>query len=297
VRLPVLERLWHIVRVVFLSRGETLRCIREAALDTNAASIKAEIAARLPQALVLHGYKVYSQCDEDGIIARLFELLGEGNRLFVEIGCGNGRENNTHNLLVRGWRGVWVDGDDGNVARIRRDLNYTPNEVLSVLQAFVDARNVNGIVQRGLEQIGVKQFPAEVDFCSIDIDGNELFVWQALNVIRPRVLCIEYNARFPPPMEVAIEYRAGHRYAGDDYQGASLQSLANVLHPAGYCLAACNISGVNAFFVRAGTLPSLEPIDLKQIYMPPRHYMVAAQPGLRASLKYVRDRIAKAKVR
>jgi hypothetical protein len=273
----------------------TLGSMREAMVDMNIAQIKATIAQHSPNAPVLHGYRVYSQCDEDGIIARIFELIGERTRLFVEIGCGNGIENNTHNLLIKGWRGAWIDADRANIAGIQSELDYAPNDVLSVRQAFVDVQNVNDFVKQGLSDVGVQAFPADLDFCSIDIDGNELYVWQALNVVKPRVLCIEYNARFPPPMEVVIGYRADHRYAEDDYQGASLQALTNALQSSGYQLVACGISGVNAFFVQAAELGRLQAGDIGRTYMPPRHYMILSQPGLRASMKYARDRLRAAR--
>ena len=81
-----------------------------------------------------HGFKVYSQADEDGILETIFGRLGLSQGSFVEIGCGNGLENNTHYLLLKGWRGVWVDGDPGNIRAIRAavpslDASTTSNSV------------------------------------------------------------------------------------------------------------------------------------------------------------------------
>ncbi len=269
-----------------------LNTIRESLLNIEIKMIKDDIRRRDPNALVLHGYKAYSQCDEDGIIEYIFETIGERTRLFVEAGCGNGLENNTHYLLLKGWRGVWIDGDPENVAFIRSQLEYQLNDVISVSEGFITAENVNTVIKEELQHIGVDKFPTEIDFFSLDIDGNELYVAKALESVRPRVICIEYNAKFPPPMEIAIEYQPAHKYANDDYQGASLQSIVNALEPRGYRLVACNISGVNAFFVRASELPAMALSNVLSLYQPPRHHLTASRLGLTASLKFARDRIS-----
>lgn len=287
----LLGSLRAMARNLFPGAGPTVWAMREALLDLDRASIKAEIRARLPDALVLQGYKVYSQCDEDGILAALFSRIGAKSRLFVEAGCGDGIENNTHYLLLQGWRGAWLDGDAANVERIRGAIDYVPNRTLSVEQAFLTAENIDAVLQSALRGLGVDTFPAEIDLLSLDVDGNELHLLSALKAVRPRVLCIEYNARFPPPVEIVIPYTAQHRYAGDDYQGASLQALVNALAPLGYRLVACNLSGVNAFFVREAELPRGEWPSPAELYLPPRYYLNVARPAFPGSLKFLRDRL------
>ena len=289
-----LQYLRHLARSLFPGAAPAVWSMREALLDLNRAAIKADIRARHPQALVLHGHKAYSQCDEDGIIARIFELIGARSRVFVEAGCGDGIENNTHHLLIQGWRGAWIDGSARNIDSICAQLDYRPNPILSVTQAFITAENVNDVVAAALRPIGVDAVPAEIDFLSLDIDGNELHVWNALQALRPRVLCVEYNARFAPPTEVSIGYAPQHQYAGDDYQGASLQSLVKAAEPRGYRLVACNISGVNAFFVRETDLPRHDWPAISEIYMPPRYYLNVARPAFPGSLKFARDRLREA---
>jgi hypothetical protein len=272
-----------------------LKLARESLLNIEIQSIKDEIRRRDPDAFVLHGRKVYSQGDEDGIIERIFGKIGEKTRVFVEAGCGNGLENNTHCLFLKGWRGAWIDGDAGNVAFIRAQLEYQPNPLLSLSQSFITAENVNTVVEAALRNIALTEFPAEIDLFVLDIDGNDLYVLEALEAVKPRVLCVEYNAKFPPPMRIAIEYQPTHEYGGDDYQGASLQSLVDLLEPRGYRLVACSLSGVNAFFVRSSEIAALPLGDAYSLYQPPRHRLTASHPGLAPSLKYARDRIAKAK--
>ncbi len=272
-----------------------LNLVREILLNIEIQLIKDAIRRCDPEAFILHGHKVYSQCDEDGIIEGIFKKIGEKTKIFVEAGCGNGLENNTHYLLLKGWRGAWIDGDAENVAFIRSQLEYRPNRVLSVSQDFITAENVNAVFQQGLRNIGVSNFPSEIDLLALDIDGNDLYVLRALEVVKPRVVCVEYNAKFPPPTEIAIEYQPGHKYAEDDYQGASLQSLVNLLEPRGYRLVACSISGVNAFFVRSSDISAVPVDDVCSLYQPPRHRFTTSKPGLTPSLKFARDRIAQVK--
>lgn len=256
--------------------------LQQAALSEEIARVRAEIRRDMPDNLLLKGYKVYSQTDEDGIIEAIFDRIG-GGRTFIEIGSGNGTENNTHALLLRGWRGVWVDGRSDRIAFVRSEVGATPD--LLAEQAFVTRENVQTLAADWLERLGTR----DIDFFSLDIDGNDLAVLQAaLGVFRPRVICVEYNAKFPPPLEVSIAYDPAHVWSGDDYHGASLAAFVSALTPLGYTLVTCNISGVNAFFVAdalAGRFTLYEPARL---FQPSRFHLCSFQSGHTPSLKFLR---------
>jgi hypothetical protein len=116
----------------------------------------------------------------------------------------------------------------------------------------------------------VSDLRRDVDFLSLDIDGNDLHVLGRL-VPGPRVICVEYNAGFPPPISITTKYDPTHRWRHDAYHGASLQAFVDALGE--YQLVACSLSGVNAFFVRkdlAGPF-TIYPIDL--LYRPLRYYL------------------------
>jgi hypothetical protein len=133
---------------------------------------------------------VYSQADEDGILDRICARLALGPGVFVEIGCGDGRENNTHLLLLKGWLGVWVDGDAANMAAIRAAL--PSSERLRLIEAHVTRENVVELLQPALAALG------RVDLLSVDVDGNDLPIAQAaVEALSPRIVVIEYNAKFP----------------------------------------------------------------------------------------------------
>lgn len=200
-----------------------------------------------PKRLDAHGYKVYSQNDEDGIIAEIFRRIGTTNRYFVEFGVQDGLECNSHYLLFQGWEGTFIEGSAEFCDKIRK--NFAPvleNGRLTLLNSFIDAQNINTLI--GSTKAGKLR---DIDLLSIDIDGNDYHVWQSIDVIAPRVVVIEMNAKFPPPCEYVMPYNAQHIWDGTDTHGASLQSLANLGAKKGYKLVGTNISGVNAFFVRA----------------------------------------------
>lgn len=71
-------------------------------LKHHASVLKEKIVRRMPDNPVLHGAKIFSQSDEDGIIRHILNKIGACSaltRTFIEFGCGNGLENNTHALL------------------------------------------------------------------------------------------------------------------------------------------------------------------------------------------------------
>jgi hypothetical protein len=202
----------------------------------------AEKRAASPNPLVRAGQKYYSQSDEDGITLEILRRLGKAAGVFAEFGCGTGLENNSLILLMSGWRGAWIGGEA---------LQLTipaGSEKLRFVKDWVTAENCAELAARGLPAGGL----AGVDLLSVDLDGNDLHITEALlrAGAKPAVLVAEYNGKFPPPIRFTVKYDPQHRWKNDDYQGASLQSYLDLLEPAGYRLVACNLTGTNAFFVR-----------------------------------------------
>jgi hypothetical protein len=218
--------------------------------------------------LVRHGFKVYSQNDEDGIIQEIFRRIGTTDRRFVEFGVQTGVECNTVKLLIEGWHGLWIEADPGMVGTMRR--NFAPfldRSQLTLLENLVTAENINALLTRA----GVD---GEIDLLSIDIDYNDYWVWKAIEVVRPRVVVIEYNAAFRPPLSITVPYDPHGRWDGSNYYGASLEALVRLGAAKGYAIVGCSIAGVNAFFVRADLTGDrfLGPATAEEHYEPPRHY-------------------------
>ena len=267
----------------------TLERIAEAQLQMKIESeireILEKIRGELADPLIAYGFKAYSQCDEDGIIQEIFRRIGVTHKTFVEIGVGNGTENNTHFLLLNGWKGVWIEGNHDYVKSIKENTNYRKNQILSLQGKRITKENCNETILTGLQELKLEQ---EIDFFSLDIDGNDYHILQEITAVSPRVICIEYNAKFPPPTKITIPYEESHYWKEDDYMGASLQMYVDYLRAQGYVLITCNITGANAFFVREELICGeivLHPPE--KLFQPPRYYLSYRQSGHKPSLKYL----------
>jgi hypothetical protein len=266
-RIGKLERALENIRQVAIL-DLSIQCAREVR------ELLAEPRYAAPGRLERHGRKVYSQSDEDGILEEIFRRIGVASRSFVEFGVQDGKECNTLKLLLEGWRGLWIEAGAENCGRIRRMLATQIGEGrLELQEAFVTAENIDSL-------IAAAQVVAagELDLLSIDIDGNDYHVLRAIRQARPRVIVIEYNAKFSPPMDLVPPYDPDFVWNGSDYMGASLQAIANLAERRGYRLVGTNITGVNAFFVRADLAADrFAEGDAAALYNPARYWL---PPGL-----------------
>lgn len=197
-----------------------------------------------PLSLGRHHARVYSQSGEDGVIAEIFRRIGTRDRWFIEIGTGNGVENNTRLLLEQGWRGVWLDGGESEAREAASIFaEYVAAKALSIVNAFVTRDNVD----RLLDRAGV---PAQVDFLSLDLDHNTSHIWRALRR-RSRAACIEYNACLPAAAALEVPYDPGGFWDGTNWFGASLKTLELIGAGKQMHLVGCELMGFNAFFVAA----------------------------------------------
>jgi hypothetical protein len=185
----------------------------------------------------------------------------------VEVGVGNGCENNTAFLLSQGWTGFWLDGATGflGVLENREDL---PKECLKYLVAFATRENISAL----FEQLGV---PNEFDLLSLDIDQNTFYVWEGLRDFRPRVVVVEYNSAIPPDVDWKVRYDSKRIWDGTQNFGASLKAFEIQGRQFGYSLVGCELIGANAFFVRDDLLAGkfAEPFTSENHYEPPRYPM------------------------
>ena len=193
--------------------------------------------------------------------------------MFVEIGCGDGLENNTTNLLRSGWRGFWFDGSKQRIAAIPDQFGEPLRQgTLKARQAFFEAENVVDI----LEGAGV---PKEFDLLSLDIDRNTYYVWEAMAAFRPRVAVIEYNAKALPASDWKVRYDRRKSWNFSSYMGASLKALELLASRLGYVLVGCDIVGADAFFVRKDLDLSAfaAPFTAENHYEPPRYFLTRSQ--------------------
>lgn len=181
-------------------------------------------------------YSASSQNGEDGVIQHIFNLIGTTDRVCVEIGVsasGEGIENNTLNLINRGWTGYWFD---------LVDVGYSaPN--CKFIKEKVTADNVVSLfVHAGI--------PKNIDLLSIDIDSNDYYVRKALSEYNPAVCIMEYNGCYDSATEYVMPRDDNYVWRGQRNFGASLAALAAQANRLGYDLVYCDSHGINAFFVR-----------------------------------------------
>lgn len=220
-----------------------------------------------PLSIVRYRSRVYSQNGEDGAIAEIFRRIGTTNRFFIEIGAGDGRENNTRFLLEQGWSGVWVECDAENVAHIRSGCGA---ELASGELVLIDEPVTRDNIAALLRPYLVHGAP---DLLSIDIDMNTSHVWRALKTFAPRAAVIEYNAAIPPSVDWEVPYDPAAVWDGSNHYGASLKCLEMIGMLRGMSLVGCELTGINAFFVRDEftTARFAAPFTAEQHYEPSRN--------------------------
>lgn len=197
-------------------------------------------------------FKVCSKHGGDGILAHIFSKIGVTDRSFVEMGVEDGTECNTANLSLNfGWRGLLIDANEEwiNKAKVfyKKQLGSRADGVKMTV-GFVTAENINQLIDDN-------GFRGEIDLLSIDIDGNDYWVWRAIGAVNPRTVVMEYNAAFGPLRSLSVKYDPRFHYQDIHqenplYFGASLTALSKLAEEKGYVLVACDTHGHDAFFVR-----------------------------------------------
>lgn len=194
--------------------------------------------------------KVFSQAGQDGIIEYLFEVIGTTNKFFVEFGAGDGLHlSNTANLRMnKGWTGLLMDEEVG--FEIAEEMAIENGRRMPyVFKEHVTAENIQNLFHK-------YKVPFTFDFLSIDIDGNDYWVWKAIKKWWPRVVSIEFNSNFGPKESVSVPYDPDHKWDGTSYYGASLRALEKLGGIKGYALVH-RVLNLDAFFVRKDCLHGL----------------------------------------
>lgn len=190
---------------------------------------------------------VFSQWGEDGIIEWLIQQNFSIPESFVEFGVENYIESNTRFLLQnRNWSGLVIDGSSANINYIHNDSIYWRHD-LAATNSFITVDNINDtIVSSG--------FKDNIGILSVDIDGNDYWVWEAINCISPAIIIAEYNSVFGDLHAISVPYNPqfirSTAHFSCLYYGASIRALEYLARRKGYTLLGSNGSGNNAFFVR-----------------------------------------------
>ena len=215
----------------------------------------------LQEQIGMNEYRVFSQNGEDGILRSLLDRLGIATGSFVEIGAERQEANCLLLALHQGWTGVFVDGDPQVAADLTELLRHAAG--VRVVNEMVDAATVDDAMARW----GV---PAEIDVLSIDIDGPDYYVWEALRTVRARVVVVEYNSALDPERAL-VQHPDAPAWDGTVNFGCSVGALAWLAGEKGYALVYLESSGTNAFFVALEHLAELGRLPAVRYRSPNYH--------------------------
>jgi hypothetical protein len=262
----------RIARLLPKGRAGDRRLLRllPAIHDISLSQAHQQLQAQSKNPLNRFGRKCFSQNDEDGLTLEILRRMGAlSNGVYAEFGVGDGTENNTLILAALGWKGFWVGGGEikPNVAAASQARRF------AYLRDWVTLDNVVALTHAGMAKLAAER----IDVLSMDLDGNDLHFADAILKagVRPKLFIVEYNAKFPPPVEFSIPYDAQHAWRSNDYFGASLASFVRLFSEFRYRLICCNGSGANAFFIEESSGEHFKdiPDDVSSIYREPRYWL------------------------
>ncbi len=195
-------------------------------------------------------FKVFSQFGEDGIIQHIINNINIKKKFFVEFGVENYEEANTRFLLENNnWSGLIIDSSKDNIQYIKNKDYYWKNKLIAIFD-FINAENINQIIKKN-------DIVGQIGLLSIDIDGNDYWVWNNIDIIQPDIVIIEYNARLGFEKSLTIPYDKNFKRGfgkNKIFYGASLNALYKLGTEKGYNLVATNLNGNNAFFIKKDLL-------------------------------------------
>lgn len=209
------------------------------------------------------GFSVFSQSNEDGLIQYLIRQIPVPNKTFIEFGCSSYTECNTRFLLLHDkWQGLVMDGSEEAVSELRnKDIYWQHN--LAAVSAFITKENINELITN-------RGFQKDIGLLSIDIDGNDYWVWDAIDCVSPRIVICEYNPIFGSEMRVSVPYKEDFyrtdAHYSNLYWGASLAAYVSLGKKKGYKLVCVNQMGHNAFFLRNDIGEKLREVSVKEAY-------------------------------
>jgi len=227
-------------------------------------------------------FKVFSQWGDDGIIQYLINYLDIENKTFVEFGVEDYMESNTRFLLINNnWSGLVIDGSEINVSKIKKDEIYWKHDLIAK-SAFITKDNINQLI----EEEGIK---GQIGLLHIDIDGNDYWVWKALEVVHPIIMIVEYNSEFGYERAITIPYKENFVWTKAHYSnlyfGTSILALCYLAEEKGYSFIGSNSAGNNAYFVKNEFLKDLQPLKAEEGYVESKFRQARDKNG---NLNYLR---------
>lgn len=243
-------------------------------------------AAGFPQ----YEYSQLSQNGEDGIIRFIFSEIGFRSRRLVEFGFGPKQCNSLRLILREQFTGLLMDGSPENCDLFNRAARAQGLGGIEAYCTFLNRETLNAAIQ----DYGIS---GDIDFLSLDVDGNDYWLWEALTCVSPRVVCIEYNAGIGPDLSLTVPYDPDFerfsKHPSGFFHGASLKALESLGRRKGYRLTGCDSSGTNAFFLKDDVFTlALPTLTAAEAYRPHRNWLSrgfseAEQLAIMESMPYV----------
>jgi len=230
---------------------------------------RSQIEAGSAPKLCETGFRCFSQFEEDGIILFIMAVLGIQEGAFLDLGSADGVNSNCANLALNfGWRGTFIDGNESDIARGRAFYKGHPDTWTYppvFVCAMINRENINQLLTEA-------SVPPEIDFMSIDINGNDYWVWDAISVTSPKVVIIETHIEFGMN-NIVVPYDKDYVYPGrhPDYHGASPVAMEKLARRKGYRLVGANRYGFNTIYVREGLASMLPAVSVESILSHPRN--------------------------
>lgn len=192
-------------------------------------------------------FQVFSQRGEDGVLQYIISKIDIPNKIFVEFGVETYTESNTRFLLIgSNWSGLVIDGSQKNINFIKKDFIYWKYNITAI-RSFITKENINQLIN---DYTSVK----DIGLLSVDIDGNDYWIWDNIVDINPRIVVCEYNSAFGNTKKVTVPYKSdfvrSREHYSELYFGASLAALCHLAEKKGYDFIGTTSAGVNAYFIR-----------------------------------------------
>ena len=237
-----------------------------------------------------YGFKVYSQWDEDGIIQYLIKKIPIENKIFVEFGVENYEESNTRFLLKNNdWTGLVIDGNKKNIDFIRSDHIYWQH-TLEAVHSFITRENINATISKHIQK-------EDIGILSVDIDGNDYWIWKEINCIKPAIVIAEFNNLFGKDLAVTVPYKEDFyrtkEHFSNLYFGCSLKALIHLAAQKNYVFVGCNSKCMNAFFVRKDLSNYIEEKSIEQEF---NFTTIRESKSAEGKLNFMSDRTAQLKL-
>jgi hypothetical protein len=194
-------------------------------------------------------YDVFTYHGEDGVLFYLINHLKDVPKTFIDIGAGDCIKSNCANLAMHfGWGGVFIDMSKGqlSVGKSFYKKNIQQGAAIGFIEAEVKADNINQLIaENGSDN--------KIGLLSIDIDGNDYWVWKAIETVQPAIVLIEAKVEFGYK-SIVVPYSSDNHHSADRrYNGASVEALRKLGASKGYKLVGANKQGYNLFFVKQTT--------------------------------------------